>query len=218
MVEPEESNLTSLISGYSSSSDEAPISTSRCADKEESSDDDSDEEKLPTPEGLNAAFPAQKRKMDDPSLHQGRKRKVKHVEGNFATRLYVPINLTLETPTPSGSINFKLQKECHELLQKFSDDKDQKCFSIETPHVTFSLTSPLRHHFIEPFLTAMAERLRDEKPFALSFDTSKLEIFKNESGDRFFAAVAVAVGKNPRLASVVNAVDEVASRFGTIFR
>ena len=98
MVEPsrESSNLSALlgVSANSSSSDEAPISTSRCAERDESSDDSSGDEKLPSPTGLDSAFPSKKRKGDDPALHQGRKRKVKHVEGDYATRTYIPIELS----------------------------------------------------------------------------------------------------------------------------
>mgnify|MGYP001207302857 CR=1 FL=1 len=111
-----------------------------------------------------------------------------------------------------------LQERCQKLLEDFGKKAGDKkeIYLISTPHVTMSLTSPLRHHFIEPFLQALRDRLKYASPFTLAFDLSRFQIFRNDAGDRFFSAVSVSAGESEgKLQAVVEAVDEVASRFGT---
>ena len=204
------------------------------SDENESSEDEiSEEEKLTVPIELQNSFTGGKRPRDDPSLHQNRKRKVEHVVGNYATSVFVPIHV-VRVPAPStnsvsseeegegvadelypGSIRPALQERCKALLQQFCDAKtaNKEFYNIETPHATLNLTNPLKYHFIEPFLTALAKKCEFVDPFPLCFDLSNSQIFRNKEGDRFFAALAVA--SNRQYLDVLAAVDQVAREFGT---
>ncbi len=51
-----------------------------------------------------------KRAADNPDLHQGRKRKVAHVEGNYATSVFVPIEIVDDEGTVSSASFFSFLK------------------------------------------------------------------------------------------------------------
>ena len=93
-------------------------------------------------------------------------RRIKHVEGNFQTFIYVELLTSSQSQSESGSQRVEAnsvpwlghaQKNCLANMQHPKASPEL----IENPHISLSPLIMLRFHFIEPFLQAVGKIIRE---------------------------------------------------------
>ncbi|KAJ7505566.1 hypothetical protein B0H11DRAFT_429103 [Mycena galericulata] len=155
-------------------------------------------------ESDSASQPAKKRKLpalsstwlgpahvDDPSLHQGRRRTMPHVEGQYATHIYASVALD------RGSALFKLlckiiasTKNMVPTLHDFWSSPNEH---IE-PELHISLSRPvyLRSHQREDMKRAVKALAEKTAPFTASF--AQMSELVNDESTRIFLALEIGAG------------------------
>ncbi|WWC87794.1 uncharacterized protein L201_002686 [Kwoniella dendrophila CBS 6074] len=131
---------------------------------------------------------------DDSSLHQGRKRTRRYVDGEYNAHVYLSLDLPTSMRRVSEDILSELQDEIpghkiHSLLSNL--------------HISLTHPLPLRRHQIESFRNQLSNCLRSQSSnFKLSF-ASDLKVYYNRSqnndaeegsGGRAFLALRVGAG------------------------
>ncbi|CRK86712.1 CLUMA_CG000545, isoform A [Clunio marinus] len=129
--------------------------------------------------------------------HQMRIRSIPHVEGNWATHVYVDC--------PLNEIFLSFLKE-HE-------ESSQDIHSIESTHVSLSRTFILRYHWIDNFFISLREKLKQScNPCTIEF-SSQIVYYSNEDKTRWFACILVNESFTPSLKALVSAVDSCLNEF-----
>eukprot|EP00033_Pygsuia_biforma_P006038 GCRY01006699.1.p1 GENE.GCRY01006699.1~~GCRY01006699.1.p1 ORF type:complete len:186 (-),score=50.26 GCRY01006699.1:191-748(-) len=88
-------------------------------------------------------------KVDRPADHDGKVRQFAHVEGNFATHIYIQVGVSPELAAKLQGL-FE-----NETVRRFN----LKRFSPEELHISLSRTFPLRQLEIKPFLSSLKSAL-----------------------------------------------------------
>lgn len=130
-------------------------------------------------------------------------RQVPHIEGNFATLVYV------ELSHHDTENLMQYTNQCKEtLFKRFSG-------SVEdiVPHLSLSKHVFLKPHLIDGFLT----KFRSVFPGAYSRTTAfllpEVRLYSNESGDTCFGAVPVDLSISPSVLSLIKTIDSIFSAF-----
>lgn len=114
-------------------------------------------------------------KEENPAEHQGRKRQIPHIEGNWSCHVYI---------------------DCYHLKDIFREYfnhikanlKDIEI--IETPHVSLSKNFIIKYHWIENLSKILAQNLKFTS-FRLKFTISKIEFLSNEDNSRHFVCILI---------------------------
>ncbi|CAB4392500.1 unnamed protein product [Rhizophagus irregularis] len=182
----------------------------------------------PLPSDFLQLYPDKKRKdytkhIDDPSKHQGRIRSKPHVEGDWATHVYVDVTLTEE----ADHIINKIEELAKEVVSKdgikiiscIEDHQDNNSLNELDPnghcegtklHISLSKPLFLKYHQIEHFWNKLRNGFLNWKRFSLSF--ANITSFSNDDKNRSFLALEVGKGSN-ELKSMVDHVNKVAEDF-----
>ncbi|KAF8584688.1 hypothetical protein K439DRAFT_1646851 [Ramaria rubella] len=127
---------------------------------------------------------------DDPSKHLGRVRTQPHVEGQFASYVYVPVPLERKGGNDIGRLIMCIMKEAESLVPglNFIVGEDGR----EELHISLSRPVYLRHHQRESFKGAVKSLASSHVSFSASFAT--FATFNNDDATRTFLALEVGAG------------------------
>ncbi|KAF8822674.1 hypothetical protein IE077_003143 [Cardiosporidium cionae] len=158
----------------------------------------------------------------------GKKRQIPHIAGNFNSFVYIPIRSTRfynQVAKRCAALLEELQKlqNCYlassaEVLD--SGAKDSPVFNYvaereENIHLSLSRPLFLRHHFIDTFIHNLHAKIMHFHRFHLSFDTANIDVYANDTYDRFFAGLCIEhAGTRHEIHSLIDAVDEVVFELG----
>ncbi|CAL8470436.1 g9978 [Coccomyxa elongata] len=130
--------------------------------------------------------------------HLGRLRTFPHVEGNYATHVYI----TVPTPDNCHDTLEAILQRCRSSIPDLQPiiDADlrhaNKCLegSLAQPsyHLSLSRVVPVRYPHIQPLLASLKEHLSKTERFTISF--GRLETFENDEGTRSFLSILVDQG------------------------
>ncbi|XP_015271054.1 PREDICTED: U6 snRNA phosphodiesterase [Gekko japonicus] len=157
--------------------------------------------RLPIPDSVLNMFRDQEEKetvVDDRSKHGGRVRTFAHERGNWATYIYVP---------------YETQEDFLDLLQLLLAQAHTHVASLTAAaefHISLSHNVVLRHHWINPFVQSLKERLSSFHRFVCR--TDQVKIYTNETKTRTFVGLEVSSGHSQFL-ELVSEVDRVMEEF-----
>ncbi|KAF8635907.1 hypothetical protein AX15_000085 [Amanita polypyramis BW_CC] len=182
----------------------------------DASDDDDDDTKLekPGPPPKKKKLPALSSSMavaapiDNPELHQGRVRTHPHVDGQYATHIYIPLRLK-----PRSAVYQLLRdviidaKNVVPSLQEICEfgNEDSPSKGVEL-HVSLSRPIYLRAHQREDFKREVMEMSKRQKQFSISLTTFSELI--NDERTRTFLAVEIGAGHH-ELKSLTNVLTPI---------
>lgn len=139
---------------------------------------------------------------DGTDVHQGRVRSFPHVEGNYATLVYVNVPLPSEFKNPLEKILRNLKEKMPDVQPILSSHKNAVTSSdylsqLESDtmvqqeyHLSLSRPAPVVFNQIEFIKDSLRHNLRRLEPFVICIENS-LEIFVNEEKTRTFLALKV---------------------------
>jgi len=158
---------------------------------------------LPLPSSIGKMFGGSKYENEDSvTKHQGRKRTFEHVEGNWASYIFIPL---IETN------NVLLLYEKVIKLLKTDDRINVKLhsFQLKDCHLTLSRTVSVRHYWMDSMYTLLKEKFDSHSKFF--FSISGLEVYTNDDESRTF--VSLKVDTSDSLLKAVTKVDQVFKEF-----
>ncbi|KAL0935239.1 uncharacterized protein CTRU02_209830 [Colletotrichum truncatum] len=158
---------------------------------------------------------------DDPSLHQGRKRAIPHIVGNWPSHVYIEWHPTASQHALLTSLLEKIEpllsaQKLHPLLTSDLNAPLPLHVSLSRP---LSLTTAQKDDFLPALTSSVTPAV---EPFTLS--PRGIGFFKSPDSDRAFLVLRVANalasknnnssnGKNPQLRTLLNKCNAVALRF-----
>ena len=139
------------------------------------------------------------------AAHQGRVRSFPHVEGNWATHVFIPI--------PASASLLQLLAECGSELQPAGLPFTP--LPASALHLSLSRTVVLRFHQIQPFTSALTSSLSSVLPLPapLLLSLASLRFYTNDQRTRSFCSLAVQGGEASVL-QLIRRVDGVMREFG----
>ncbi|KAF8489401.1 U6 snRNA phosphodiesterase Usb1 [Gautieria morchelliformis] len=132
-----------------------------------------------------------------PSKHQGRIRTHPHVEGQFASYVYVPVPLEHDAARRIGKVVSHAIKHAKGLVPSINAIIEERATwnsegNERELHVSLSRPVYLRHHQREDFKKAVRSIASSNAPFPASFAT--FATFANDEKTRAFLALEVGAG------------------------
>ncbi|OCK77080.1 hypothetical protein K432DRAFT_359258 [Lepidopterella palustris CBS 459.81] len=156
---------------------------------------------------------------DDPSLHGGRKRAVPHVEGNWATHVYLEWHPSQTESTALHTIISLVQSRTEPSAGASPSPQIHPLFlsSLGVPlplHISISRPLILRAPQRDPFLATLSTYLRKSavRPFEIVFTT--LKWVPNFERTRWFLVLGIARPTNDELNRLLQACNQAAEVFG----
>lgn len=132
--------------------------------------------------------------------HQGRKRQFPHVEGNFATHVYISAH-SPESVKTALLAELDRQKEAFSNLEVLGQSVKPDSQSIAKPfHLSLSRTVPIKFHQIDPLIASLQAALKQQHSFQLEF--CGWRVFMNDEQTRTFLAIAAGLGATEVCASI----------------
>eukprot|EP00002_Diphylleia_rotans_P024360 TRINITY_DN4806_c0_g3_i1.p1 TRINITY_DN4806_c0_g3~~TRINITY_DN4806_c0_g3_i1.p1 ORF type:complete len:250 (-),score=39.03 TRINITY_DN4806_c0_g3_i1:23-772(-) len=178
-----------------------------CESEKERNDGPTKKIALPPPPldflGSSAARSLQKKPEDDPTKHNGRQRQFEHVEGNFATFVYIPVHYGSELEEAIQSIIQETNEDL--LLNPRTKDFVVTPLKPDEIHVSLSRTVPIRHHFIKPLKELTTKHIEPFKKFSFAF--SKYRWFTNDTKTTTFLCLEIISGA-PQVNALIEAVNK----------
>ncbi|KAH7336994.1 hypothetical protein B0J17DRAFT_665757 [Rhizoctonia solani] len=138
--------------------------------------------------------------VDDPSKHQGRKRTVPYVEGQFIAHVYVPIRLEGDFLALLRGIVECAQSDSaawHSLLEHVPGTIGEQTASTSLrfrSHISLSRPVPLRAHQRDGFRKEVRKAALERTQFPASF--AQLTTLTNDDQSRTFLCVEIGAGHN----------------------
>lgn len=129
--------------------------------------------------------------VDDPALHQNRVRSFPHEVGNWATHIFISVPQNNHFLNFVGNLMKLLLPEGFELLPEF--------------HVSLSRTVVIRHHWIEPLVESLKEKLQHISTSVC--EVIDVKIFLNDEKTRSFVCLELSED-DTELLNYVKAVDD----------
>lgn len=168
------------------------------------------------------AMPAQDR-------HQGRKRNFEHVDGNFATVVYIPVDSNRQLMGTLRAAYIHIRDALPSLVplvpELDSKAATKPVAAVPLPssgpgpfplHVSLSRTVPIKatqtHSLISALQDCLGQAMGSSRA-SQRFTLRGLECYVNDFSNRTFAAVEVADGK-PTVLQMIAAVDEAFRQHG----
>ncbi|CAG8570233.1 9625_t:CDS:10 [Acaulospora morrowiae] len=180
--------------------------------KSETEDEDSRTSKRREPKKLPPLPPEflslyqDKKYVDNPEIHQGRIRATPHVEGNWATHVYMEVMLPDEFKDLIHEI-----KTCAQNIVNDGGVNIYSCIDGDSKlHISLSRPLFLKYFQIDQFWDKLQKGFANEKRFTLSF--TELEYFVNDEETRSFLSFKVGRGVN-ELKELLKHVNKVARDF-----
>lgn len=136
-------------------------------------------------------------KIEDPLLHGGRKRQVEHVEGNWASHIFI-----------------EPEEDFIEKFKNFFEDiqrKHEGINIINSPHVSLSKMFILKHHWIDNFFKVFTKNLKFRE-FNFQFST-ELKYLSNDDKSRHFACILVEESYREIFQQLCVSIDETLKEF-----
>ncbi|RUS84176.1 hypothetical protein EGW08_008063 [Elysia chlorotica] len=127
---------------------------------------------------------------DNPAMHQNRVRSFPHEVGNWATYVYIPVRKDERLLSFVQNVTEQLLPQGFEILPEF--------------HVSLSRTVAIRHHWIEPLVDSLKDKLQDISTSVCEIVDVKL--FTNDEKTRTFVCLELA-DDDTELLKYVEAVD-----------
>jgi len=159
---------------------------------------------LPSAEAL-FVDPSVSANVEDP--HHGRVRSFPHVEGNYATHVFIDVHPPPTCTAPLRRLLAALQQavgDVQPIEEESSAAEGSSGIDIgfsgtaghATPaalsyHLSLSRTAPVRQAQIDSLIATLRQRLRRLEPFTLSMAT-EAEVFVNDDRTRSFVALTAA--------------------------
>lgn len=131
-------------------------------------------------------------KQDD-----GRKRQIEHVEGNWASHIFIQVETELIE---------KFKSFIEEIETKFIDVK-----AIKSPHISLSKMFILKFHWIDNFLKILKNNVKFNE-FHLEF-APEVKFLFNEDKSRYFASLVVHESCREQLEKIVKLIDGTLKEF-----
>ncbi|KAG0224669.1 poly(U)-specific 3'-to-5' RNA exonuclease [Actinomortierella wolfii] len=153
----------------------------------------------PLPPALTGLFQERERPPDDPSLHQGRTRSKPHVDGLWATSVYIDISLT---------------EELEDIISTLVERAKALVPSLETipePHISLTRLFRLPTLHVDRFKRDVRSVFEKRNKIKLSF--SGLQCFSNDEQTRSFLTLRVGSG-HAELESMMADMDQIAIKYG----
>ncbi|XP_060535850.1 U6 snRNA phosphodiesterase 1 [Cylas formicarius] len=188
-----------LLNVYGGDSSDEEVPGPRVSTKREfrhDSDDASKPSKLPVPrEFMDTSVDAEN--IDNPALHGGRVRSFRHVRGNWATFVYVPV---------------EARAGIDELVS-YAESITPPDFGVQRAydyHISLTKTVILKHHWIKPFVDAIKTTFVGFNKFVVFFD--EVRVYSNEEKTRTFLGLQTNSGHDS-LVSIVHVLDRCLAEF-----
>ena len=167
------------------------------------------QDQLPLPnafvnETSNDGYPKKRRKKTD--HHSCRKRTFEHVEGNWATYMYVPVQ-------PSD--NYKNEYEDIIKCLRLGFPDGLHVFPMDSCHISVSRTVPIRHYWIEPMFDKLKMLLKGMQSFSYSF--SAVKVYTNDEKTRTFVGLEISQGYE-RFTDLIKRTDQIYADFNLVIR
>ncbi|XP_066493656.1 U6 snRNA phosphodiesterase 1 isoform X1 [Tiliqua scincoides] len=190
-------------SSSSSSSEEESVCATRVAgarrEGASSSPPRAAASRLPMPDSVLNMFKDQEEVVvDDSSKHGGRVRTFPHERGNWATHVYVPYD------APEDFLDLL------QLLLLHARTYITSLTAMTEFHISLSENVVLRHHWINPFVQSLKERLTSFHRFTCRAD--QVKIYTNQAKTRTFIGLEVSSGHS-RFLELVSEVDKVMEEY-----
>ncbi|KAL0037200.1 hypothetical protein WJX79_005476 [Trebouxia sp. C0005] len=132
--------------------------------------------------------------------HQGRKRQFPHVEGNFATHVYITAH-SPESVKRALLAELDRQKEAIPKLEVLGRSVKPDDQGIAKPfHLSLSRTVPIKFHQIDPLIASLQAALKQQHSFQLEF--CGWRVFMNDEQTRTFLAIPAGLGATEVCASI----------------
>jgi U6 snRNA phosphodiesterase len=162
----------------------------------------SEEDPLPSPKKRKKLLPvpfekSEKKTVDNSVDHEGRKRQIEHIDGNWASHIFIE---------PAEDFLLKFTDFIAQVESKFKDIK-----SVSSPHVSLSKMFILKYHWIDNFFKVLTQNVVF-KSFSLEFST-QLTFLSNEDKSRHFACLLIEDSSRAQIQSIVNQIDESLKEF-----
>lgn len=149
---------------------------------------------------------------------QGKVRTFPHVEGNYATNVYIPVRLSVDQRQQLDTVITQLQGLVAE-IQPVVENKDGQVrgglnstlAEAAQYHLSLSRTVPIKFYQIQPLVSDLRSRLKGISSFEVSL--AGLEVFLNDDRSRTFVAVNVSEGV-AEVRQIIARVDKVAKAQG----
>jgi len=158
---------------------------------------DSEEEDLSLPSSIASMYQRGPGWTDDPGQHHNRVRSFPHVEGNWATHVYIEVEW--------NSHFFEFVSRVLEELRPL------EFHALPEFHISLSRTVAIRHHWIEPLVDSLRDQFR---PLHASLcDLATVKLFTNDEKTRTFLCLEISEEDADLLKSYVAAVDRSFAEF-----
>ncbi|XP_022084056.1 U6 snRNA phosphodiesterase-like isoform X2 [Acanthaster planci] len=135
--------------------------------------------------------------QDSSSHHEGRVRSFEHVAGNWATYVYIPVDITEQ-----------LKTVMEDLLGALPSTVDMK--PVADLHISISRTVTLQYQWIDPFVDSLLQRLTSVEGFTYCFQD--LEFYINDEKTRSFVGLKVGYG-HPEMLQLVEVINVCLKEF-----
>jgi len=185
---------------------DAVITKVKCGEvKSDNSDESEGETEAPTSTllPLPAAFTPQngvskrRKRKTNGDQHSGRKRTFEHMEGNWATYMFFPVQETEQ-------FQREYDKVIKSLRRYFADDIH--VFPVDSCHISVSRTVPVRHYWIEPMFEKLKTSMEGVPAFRYSF--TSLKVYTNDEKTRTFVGFEISHGCE-HFTDVVKKTDQI---------
>lgn len=136
-------------------------------------------------------------RTDDLLKHQGRKRQISHVAGNWSSHLFIDCE--------------HLKTTLCEYLRKvkeFYNDIE----IVGSPHVSVSKNFIIKYHWIDNLSKVLSRNIKFNQ-FPVSFSISNIEFLSNEDKSRHFACILVNESCTGVLEKLVESIDQSLKEF-----
>lgn len=155
---------------------------------------------------------------EDPEAHQMRVRSIPHIEGNWASHVFIDCKLLnwMFMLSFYKSVNFLfyiLVPLSENIKAKIGELTTDDLHLIESTHVSLSKTFIVRYHWIQNFHATLQEQFNGtSSQFQLQL-SPEIVYFSNDDNTRHFACILLDERCRPIVTSIIQKVDKCLKEF-----